>query len=172
MTEITGIADITGIFGGLLLLAAGGLLGHEINGRRRRRLRGLYRLVEGLYQLERELSQQLTPLPTLFQREGLPFGPYFSACGRALEEGDSLAESWDRLVLHLPHLGEEERRLIRPLGQILGRFEGEVQGLAILRVTRDLEGLAGRLEGDDRRLSRVYPALGITSAAFLAIILI
>ncbi len=160
------------LLGGIFLLMGGGMLGYAITARQRQRIRAIAALRGGLYQIERELRQQLTPLPILLQQEGLPFSSAFSDCGRALDEGIPLIQCWDRLVGQLPHLGEEERGLLRPLGQILGRFEGEIQGEALLRVAQDLELLGGQLEGDRRRLCRVYPALGVTAGAFLAIILV
>lgn len=160
-----------GLWGGLLLLLGGGLLGWSVTAEMGRRCRAVGALREGLYQMERELTLHLTPLPTLLQGETLPFSQHFARCGVEIGAGESVAASWDRLVESLPHLGQEEGALLRPLGHILGQFEGEVQSEALLRTARVLEEREHRLREERCRLGRVYPAVGATAGAFLAIVL-
>lgn len=162
---------MTGLLGGLLLLVGGGLLGYGATAQMGRRLDAIAAIRGGLYALERELSQQLTPLPTLLQRNYLPFSSEFSACGQGVQEGVPFTRCWDRLVDALPQLEGEERGILRPLGGILGRFEGEVQSAALLRTAEELERLEERLRENRFRLGRVYPALGMTAGAFFAIVL-
>ena len=66
---------------------------------------------------------------------------------------------------------EEDRQILRETGEILGRYDGESQRLA-------LEGLLARLEenlhqarADQERLFRVYLALGMTAGLFGCLLL-
>ncbi len=163
---------MTRLLGAVLLLVAGGGLGLSLCSQLGRRRRTVALLVEVLYQMEREMTLHLTPLPTLLQGVEPPLGQYFSICGDAVGEGLSLRPCWDRLVDGLPHIGGEERELLRPLGAVLGQFEGEVQGEALRRVADQLAEHGEMLRQEGQRLGRVYPAVGLTAGAFLGILLL
>ncbi len=163
---------MTHFAGGVLLLLAGGWAGLSLCHQLSLRRRTVCLLGEGLRQLERELSLHLTPLPLLFQRETIPFSPLFAQCGTAVEEGSSFHFCWDRLVDSLPHIGGEERQLLRPLGAVLGQFEGETQSEALLRVAERLREREDELRREEQRLGRVYPVVGLTAGAFLGIFLL
>lgn len=162
---------MTGVLGCGLLVIGGGGLGIGLIVRLNGRIKMVAQLIETLYQLERELTLHLTPLPDLFQMEGLPLGAYFVPCGCAISTGAPLQQCWEQLVMNLPQIGEEEWTLLRPLGQILGRFEGEVQGEALHRTAQGLELLERQLLERSGRLGRIYPTVGLTAGAFLAILL-
>lgn len=161
-----------GVIGGLLLLAGGGLMGYIHTRQMVQRERTIQGVEGALYEMERELTLHLTPLPALLQGEQLPFTSLFSRCGMEIEGGQPTAECWSVLVDSLPHLGEGEGRILRPLGQVLGRFEGEVQGEALRRAALELAEYRRQLQGERLRMGRVYPVVGATGAAFLGIFLL
>ena len=77
-----------------------------------------------------------------------------------------------RLVSGCVSLGGEGQAVLAPLGDALGRYDGERQREALAAVRRRLEELAARLEEDSRRRGRVYQALGLSGGAFLVILLL
>ncbi len=163
---------MTGLVGFTLLLVGGGWLGYGQSHHLGQKIWAVAQLREGLYQMERELTLHLTPLPTLFQNKTLPFGDIFCRCGEGIALGEPVSRCWVTLVATLPVIGEEERRLLLPLGEILGRFEGEAQGEALRRVADGLQRREDFLRGERDRLGRVYPALGLTAGAFVGIFLL
>ncbi len=163
---------MTGIFGVFFLLVGGGILGYGCTSQMAHRIRTTALLQEALCQMERELTLHLLPLPELLQGDGLPFSQEFSRCGREIESGRGAESSWNELVETLPYLGEEEHNLLRPLGQILGRFEGEVQGEALRHTAQNLQRWEQTLREERQRLGRVYPVVGATVGGFLGIFLL
>lgn len=163
---------MTGVIGFTLLLVGGGWLGYGHSHQLGQRIWAVTQLAEGLYQMEREMTLRLTPLPTLFQNKTLPFGDIFCRCGEGIALGEPVSQCWGTLVENLPLIGQEERNLLLPLGGILGRFEGDVQGEALRRVADGLRRREIFLRGERDRLRAVYPALGLTAGAFLGIFLL
>ena len=66
----------------------------------------------------------------------------------------------------------EERELLAPLGELLGRYDGPAQRDGVAAVRARLEELADRAQADCRRQGRVYRALGLSGGAFLVILLL
>lgn len=164
---------------GAVLVAAGcGWAGILAAGRLRRRVETLEALCAGLEQLERELSLCLTPLPQLMAglagRVPHSARGLFAGCAQALEEPDREAffQTWDRLTELLPDLTEEDRRALRPLGQVLGRYDAPGQVRAVEGARRRLEVLCAAAREDSRRLGGVYRAIGAAGGGFLAVLLL
>ena len=117
------------------------------------KVRALEEAAQGLALLEQELELDNPPLPQLLERiiprSRGPARVLFQGCREALD-----------------HLEEET------LGDALGRCGGEEQRQAAEVLRRRLEELAGRTDGERRRLGKVYQALGLSGGAFLVILLL
>ena len=144
----------------------------------RRRARTLRELSSGLALVERELELTAPPLERLMagvaaRSQGVA-GALFSDCARGMSHLDEedLPSLWRRLVEERSGLGREEREILLPLGDLLGRYDSRTQGEAVAAVRRRLEELAGRVEAEGRRRGRVYQALGLSGGAFLVILLL
>ena len=82
------------------------------------------------------------------------------------------SDLWRRLTGRLSQLGREGQAVVAPLGDTLGRYDGERQREALAAARRRLEELAAQTEEDSRRMGRVYQALGLSGGAFLVILLL
>lgn len=163
---------------GAVCLAAGPVwLGMSAAAELAHRERALGALCAGLELMERELALRLTPLPQLMEelahRTEEPARRLFSACRRALDglERETFAHAWRRLTDQLP-VSPEAKRALYPLGEVLGRYDGQGQQAAIAGARRELEGLRARAGEERLRLGKVYGALGVTAGAFLVILLL
>lgn len=142
------------------------------------KVRALEEAAQGLALLEQELELDNPPLPQLLERiiprSRGPARALFQGCREALDhlEEEALSQAWRRLVSGLEELGEEGRTCLLPLGDALGRCEGGEQRQAAEVLRRRLEELAGRTDGERRRLGKVYQALGLSGGAFLVILLL
>ena len=92
--------------------------------------------------------------------------------GLALLEREDFSSLWRRLVQERTELTQEGQAVLLPLGETLGRYDGERQREALSAARRRLGELAARLEADCRRQGRVYQALGLSGGAFLVILLL
>ena len=63
-------------------------------------------------------------------------------------------------------------KVLAPLGELLGRYDGPAQRDGVAAVRARLEELADRAQADCRRQGRVYRALGLSGGAFLVILLL
>ena len=68
-------------------------------------------------------------------------------------------------------LKEEDRRILSEAGQILGRYDGEDQRRALAGLLVRLEDQAQEARDEEKRLFRVYTALGVTAGLFCVILL-
>lgn len=166
------------LMGAALVAAGGALLGVQAAAGLRRRVRAVREMEDGLALLERELELSAPPLPKLLERgaehsQG-PARALFRGCIRGLDNLDreDFSSLWRRLIRERAELPAEGQAVLLPLGDTLGRYEGERQREALSAARRCLEELAGRLETDSRRQGRVYQALGLSGGAFLVILLL
>lgn len=164
---------------GAVLLAAGcGYLGVQAAENLRRRSRSLSEMARALALVEGELELGSPPLGQLLERvAGRCSGPakaLLEACAQGLDRLDQedFSALWRRKVAQLEELGEEGRAALAPLGDILGRYDGQAQREGTQAVRRTLEMLARRWEEERRRQGRVYQVLGLSGGAFLAILLL
>lgn len=167
------------LIGALLLAGGASLLGVLAAGRLDRRVRALQALLGALELLERELSFRLTPMPallsTLAKRSPAPINAFFARCLAGLSAlGErTLADLWEEALEKVPmDLEEEERQILRELGSVLGRYDGESQqeslGLARVRLGQCLVKA-----GEERsRMGRVYRVLGLAGGSLLVIVLL
>ena len=166
------------LIGAVLVAAGGAALGFQAAAGLGRRVRALTEMAEGLALLERELELSAPPLPRLLERGAEhsrgPARALFQGCVRGLDSLDreDFSTLWRRLVREQTGLPAEGQAVLLPLGDTLGRYEGERQREALSAARRRLGELAGRLEADSRRQGRVYQALGLSGGAFLVILLL
>lgn len=166
------------LLGAALVAAGGAALGLQAAAGLRSRVRALREMSEGLALLERELELSAPPLSRLLARGAArgqgPAKALFEGCLRGLDRLDleDFSTLWRRLVFDCGALGPEGQAVLLPLGDTLGRYEGELQREALAAARRRLEELAARLEEDSRRRGRVYEALGLSGGVFLSILLL
>ncbi len=165
------------LFGGLLLTGGGLAAGLSATGELARRLRDLMVWVGALGEMERAMAYSLPPLPHLLtelsgRAEGAP-GQALKLAGEGLERlGEySFAEIWtDALAVCEGGLDREDLALLRDLGTVLGRWDGEAQCRAIAAVRSGLEENAARLRRRLEREGRVYGVVGLSAGVFLTIL--
>lgn len=166
------------LIGAVLVAAGGAALGFQAAAGLGRRVRALEEMCQGLALLERELELNAPPLSRLLERGAErsrgPAEELFRGCLRGLDRLDreDFSTLWRRLVSGCRALGNEGQAVLDPLGDTLGRYDGERQREALSAARRRLEELSARLEEDSRRRGRVYQALGLSGGAFLVILLL
>ena len=165
---------------GAVLLAAGpALIGFHAAGRLARRPRLLRELIAALEQMEREISFRLTPLPELFLRLAEeysgPVGTLFGCCVRDMDDlgQRSLSQIW-RQALGEASLDLDGRglRALEELGEVLGRYDGDGLQGALRQACGELTAAAEEAERERDQKGRMDQVLGLTSGAFLVILLI
>ena len=165
---------------GAVLLAAGpALIGFHAAGRLARRPRLLRELIAALEQMEREISFRLTPLPQLFLRLSEeysgPVGTLFGCCVRDMDDlgQRSLSQIW-RQALGEASLDLDGRglRALEELGEVLGRYDGDGLQGALRQACGELTAAAEEAERERDQKGRMDQVLGLTSGAFLVILLI
>jgi len=164
---------------GAVLLAGGCLwLGEHRARQLRARVEVLDGLLDGLNGLRRELELRLAPLPQLMEELGgqtaSPVRDLFLSCRRALEglRQESFTQAWTNLVEQVPHLQREDKRVLRNLGLVLGRYDGRGQSAAISNVCRELERNREQAWQTSCRLGRVYRTMGAVGGGFLIVLLL
>ena len=166
------------LMGAVLVAAGGAILGFQAAAVLRRRGRTVRRMEEGLALLERELELNAPPLSRLLERGAAhsqgPARALFQGCTQGLDNLDreDFSSLWRRLVRERAELTPEGQAILLPLGNTLGRYEGERQRETLSAARRRLGELAARLETDSRRQGRVYQVLGLSGGAFLVILLL
>ena len=88
------------------------------------------------------------------------------------EEERPFAQTWSRAVEAQPALRQEDRQMLAPLGQSLGRYDVPAQVQAVSAVRRTLEEAIAQAEHCRDRQGRVYQVLGLSGGIFLVILLL
>ena len=159
--------------GAALVAAAGLLAGLMQAGRLRDRARRREELCRMLDMLEFELERFRTPLPALFkklaeQMEG-DAGLFCGQVAEGLGARQDLASIWKDALRALP---AEDRRILAPLGGILGRYGAEEQLRALAAAARDMERARDEARDEAREKGRLWVGLSAAGAAALAVLLI
>ena len=164
---------------GAVLVAAGCIwLGEKKARRLTDRVRMLSSLSLALEQMERELQLRLLPLPVLMEELSERGDPLvrdlFRRAWNALKnlQETPFDQVWPALVRDIPNLEESDRRLLIPLGQILGRYDGPGQADSLALVRKELDRHQEQARGESIRLGRVYRAVGAAGGGFLIILLL
>lgn len=163
------------LLGALLLTAAGLLAGLLAAAGLRERADRREELARMLERMEFELGRFSVPLPVLFEHlAGQLTGAARALCRRMCqvlpELGErTLAELWTQALESLP---PEERRLLLPLGQVLGRYGAEEQLMALAACRESMERAAAEARNDQREKGRMLVGVSAAGAAMLAVLLI
>lgn len=166
------------LMGAVLVAAGAACLGFQAAEGLHRQVRELRQMSAGLGVLEGELELNAPPLSRLLElgagRSQGAAQVLFQGCLQGLDRLDreDFPTLWRRLSARQDRLGQEGQALLLPLGDVLGRYEAGRQIETLAAVRRRLEGLADRLEEENRGRSRVYQALGLSGGAFLVIMLL
>lgn len=142
-----------------------------------RRSETLSAFLAALDRMEAELSFRLTPMPELLSRlsnelEG-PVGAFFSTCEKGLSTlGDvPFSKVWNQALQEEQlALLPEDRVSLEQLGAVLGQYDVEGQRNAMEGVRHQLALCLEAARGRQRKIGRVYRALGV-SAGVLCILL-
>lgn len=162
--------------GKLLLLGGFTALGVLRGQERRQRAACLADLRRTIEALGRELAFSLRPLPELaaaVQTTG-PAGLLFGLCRREFirSGGESWADCWQKALDLAPlPLKDGEMQLLREVGEVLGRYDGESQRQSLEALLARLEAALAEAREEARRLCRVDLALGVTAGLFAWILL-
>lgn len=167
------------LLGALLLAGGAAFLGFSAAAQLERRVKSLRAMLGALEHLERELTFRLTPMPelleTLSKQSPSPANAFFARCLAGLDTlGEhTLSDLWNNALEAAPmDLGEEDRRVLRELGGVLGRYDGEGQREALALSRAQLGQCLTTATEERTRLGRVYGALGLTAGALLVILLL
>ena len=163
-----------GRLGGALLLVLGGAAaGWSRRGELKSRQRLLAELLAALGILREEIRQLARPLPAVFEELAAdcapPLGEFFAILAR--DTGTvPLSQLWREAVARLPLEGECAR-LLESLGGCLGRYDAESQAAEIDLLRLRLEKLLEEQRRECEGKGRLYPGLGASLGAMLAVIL-
>lgn len=168
---------IRGIGVGLVVLCCT-LLGRVSVGQSKQRTQALTGLIEGLELMRAELLAALTPMPELLGILGMrcrePAAELFRLTAQGLFGEKSFREAWEGALADCEQLCllQEERRTLSALGNILGKYEAEVQADAIERTKQKLELFRSLEEKDRMQKNRVSTAIGAGAGVTLAVLLL
>lgn len=153
---------------GCLLIALGALLTRqEVLRAPKEEIGTLRALSLSLRRLEKEIALTLFPLPLLLQKDGLPF---FISVREALQEGNSLCQSWSDAAQKLP-LSQESRESLASLAPLLDGEEACVRA-ALLSTAETLSSQAEQCAASLRERGRIVNVFTFSTAALVSILLL
>ncbi len=161
--------------GAALLTGAGLMAGLLAAGQLRDRLRLREELCRMLEMTVFELDRFRTPLPDMYgrlaQRLDGEAGRLCAAMAAGLESlGErDVAAVWAEALRSLP---ERERRILLPLGQVLGRYGAAELGAAAAACREDMERARDEAGAELRDKGRIYVGLSAAGAAAVAVLLL
>lgn len=165
------------LVGALLVIISCGGFGFAIGFAHRRQDRLLRQLAELIQKIQWELEYRMTPLPELCkmaseEAEGLLKNVFSDLRRELMWKTSSDVSACMASVLHRnPNLPPKPKRLLRHLGQILGRYDlqGQLRGLA--SVLEEARNMLSQPEKERNQRIRSYQTLGLCAGAALVIIL-
>lgn len=128
-----------------------------------------------LSMMEFELMRFKTPMPELFAALETELCGETAAICKTVGAGFSqlgerdFSALWAEALAVLP---EKERRILRPLGSVLGRYGAEEQTRAVARCRREMELSRDEATAQAREKGRVYIALSAAGGAMLSVLLL
>lgn len=167
------------LLGAVLLMGGASAIGFSAAAHLRARVNCLRSLERTLEFMERELAFRLTPVPALFSSLARsaqePASTFYKLCVKGLENlGEKpLNVLWGEALEYakLP-LQDDEARTLAELGDVLGQYDGEGQREALALTRERLTHFLERAEEERGRMEKVYCALGLSSGAFLLLVLL
>lgn len=170
MSRLMGAALLAAGSAGAGFLAAARLAG---------RVRDLRGMLTGLDAMGRVLSASLAPLEDMLSAaaectQDRPQG-FFQLCAQELRTHPEVNFGcvWSAALETAPlRLERSDLEVLRPLGGVLGRYDGDSQTEAIAQTAARLSPCLVQAEDQRRRLGRVYGTIGVSAGLFLAILLL
>lgn len=165
--------------GAVMLAAGAAALGLAAVARLEGRVRDLRGAIAGLEGMRLALTSCLAPLDEMLSAaaeaaEGRARA-VFSYCGEGLKKSgrQRFGALWYAALEELPLcLEEQDLEALRPLGGVLGRYDGDSQAQALSRSISLLKGQLDSAVEQRRSQGKVYGTVGISVGLFLAILLI
>jgi len=143
------------------------------------RERSLKELICGLEVVRREMQYSLAPLGDLFRLGAAQTTGNVSVIFAEVAEctddmnGVDFKTNWVQILgRHQLYLTEADLIVLRQLGAVLGRYDGDEQLRAIETAIDRLGTLCRFAEERSGRLGKVYTTLGMVSGAFVFLLLI
>ncbi|MCD8381742.1 MAG: stage III sporulation protein AB [Clostridiales bacterium] len=165
------------LIGGLLITGACLWTGWSRRQWYRQRRRTLSQICHGLARMEAELSGRETDTRRLLELLAAGTGEMAALCRRCralLERLDErpLSALWRQAAEsgHLP-IREEELALLGRVGDILGRYGGQVQAMLLSHLRQELEHCLAEAREEERRQGKTVLLLGLTAGVTLALLL-
>lgn len=155
-------------FAALIIISGCWCIGQSKNARLLCRLSALRALYTGLGAMESEIRARLATLPDALSAASR-FSPFFEKAFYYIEETDTEMAFRNAAAETLD--GEEEQEILRHLSA--GLLSPEETGLlsALAHAKEQLSALCTLLEGENRRLGRLYSGAG-AAAGLLAVVLL
>lgn len=150
----------------------GWLKGFELN----EKLRLTEEFIRSLEIIKREISDKHRLLPhimaDLSRKEKNITSEYFRILTQKIspETQSSFSLGWAQSMM--ADLPVELWKILSPLGQVLGQFDGKTQGEALDSVLQDLRQFKVQQAEENLKKVKVYGAFGVTSGIFLVILFI
>ncbi len=162
------------LFGGILLVLCGGLLGFGQLKEIKRQLSVIEEMDECLAMMESEIALCERPLPEVFEKLALKYAKSCSCAFSEMSEiclKSSAAEAWSKGVERLELCDDAEKALLS-LGEILGLTDGRRQSAEIENTRKRLSSVMDKLRRQIAEKGKSYPLLGFCFAGIAALIII
>lgn len=169
------------LFGALLILFAGTMLGFQQAARFAARPRQLRQTAHALQRLETEIGYGHTPLPEALSRTAA-FIPdplnrmlMLASEGLASDEGLSFRESWERAVREIwgaTAMRASEQAVLIRLGSTLGISDREDQLKHLKLALIQLKAEEDSAREDQARYETMWKSLGVLIAVLLVILMV
>ncbi len=167
------------LIGSILLAGGAAFLGLSATAQLERRVKALRAMLSAMECLEREISFRLTPMPELIaqlaKQAQPPANLFFTRLLALLPKlgEQTLSELWRIALESVPmDLSDRDREVLRELGGILGRYDGDGQKEALGLARGQLNQCLSSAAEERTRLGRIYGVLGLASGAVLVILLL
>jgi stage III sporulation protein AB len=168
------------LFGAILILAAGTMIGFSKASVYARRPRQIRQLIHALQRLETEMTYGYTPLPEALLRIAAQLEPQLAALFRMAAEplltatGKTAGESWREAVgacWKQTALSSNEREVLSQLSFTLGISDRDDQSKHLRLAVSLLQAEEQAAWDDQRRYEKMWRSLGVLAGAFVVILM-
>lgn len=167
------------LFGALLIVLAGAMIGRLQAKKLSDRPGQIRRIVRILGQLETEIAYGFTPLPAALRKVAKqtaePLSSLFEQIGSRLEqEEQAVMDVWQQTIYrewHRTAMKTAEKEVVIGLGYTLGTTDREDQIKHLRLAAKQLEGLELEAAEDQKKYEKVWRSLGLLGGALVAVIM-